>query len=211
MTESVFDISSALFYVAHYTPLKERKQHILGEFRRMGITNYELVETHDREALTQEQWDRFINYQDRGEISLFYKHVEIFRRADPNAYTFVLEDDAVFLPNFNHKLELYMEELPKSWDVIFCAECARIRAEGPITESQIYYPSNRSRGTCMYILNRGVAKRLYDEFYSKDKINDVVDWWFNHIREPLGLKYYFTEPTLVLQASEMCIFPSSLR
>jgi hypothetical protein len=42
-------------------------------------------------------------------------------------------------------------------------------------------------------------------------INKPIDHWFNYIRKKYNLIYYLSEPTLVSQGSEKCLFSSSVR
>jgi len=62
------------FFVTHYTPLIERKAHIIEQFQKYNITNYTFIETYDRENLKQSDLNKFSHIR-LSEISLFLKHI----------------------------------------------------------------------------------------------------------------------------------------
>jgi GR25 family glycosyltransferase involved in LPS biosynthesis len=198
-------------YITHYTPLADRKQDIIKQLTNAGITEYEFIETYDKEALTNKDIEKFANIR-LSEASLFLKHYEIFKKnKDTNDIIVVLEDDAILVENFKEHLANYIELLKtKTWDVAFTGECCNIHAKN-IVQGQIFYDWPGSRGTCMYILNAGVCKKLYDIFNQENKIVLAIDHWFNLIGKKYGLKYFLSEPTLVYQGSELGLYKSAIR
>lgn len=85
-------------YITHYTPLRERKHHIIQSLNAAGITDYEFIETYDRERLTYYDIKNFSDIK-LSEISLFMKHVEVFRKQTDDIIV-VLEDDALLVNGF---------------------------------------------------------------------------------------------------------------
>jgi len=198
-------------FVVHYTPLKERKHHIQKEFENHGISDFTLIESYDREHLTKEQLSRFEKISE-SEISLFYKHIEVFKRQSEKKFEGVIcvyEDDAVLCEHFLEKIKVCMEQLPQDWDLVFGGECADLH-EWYRTDGQLIYPRDSSRGACFYMVNSKCISKILDLFESKSKIECAVDWWFNCAIRELGLKNYWTEPTLVKQASELGWFKKSI-
>ena len=121
----------------------------------------------------------------------------------------MFEDDAILVDNFKEKLTIYLNELKTmEWDIVFSGECCGLHAN--IEPNKILYEST-SRGTCMYILNKGVCKKINDIFNIEQQINKSIDHWFNDIQPKYNLKYYWSEPTLVSQGSETGVFKSVLR
>ena len=198
-------------YITHYTPLTDRKLCITKQLINAGITEYEFIETYDKEVLTRSDIDKFANVK-LSEASLFLKHYEIFKNnKDNDDIIVVLEDDAIFVENFKEHLANYIEILKtKTWDVAFTGECCNIHAKN-IVQDQIFYDSTGSRGTCMYILNAGVCKKLYDIFNQESKIVFAIDHWFNLLNKKYNLKYLYSEPTLVFQGSELGLYKSAIR
>jgi GR25 family glycosyltransferase involved in LPS biosynthesis len=197
------------FFITHYTPLKKRKEHIIDQLKKHNITDFEFIECYDRDSLTEMDIKKFTRIT-LGEISLFLKHVEIFKKTI-NDIIIVFEDDAILIDNFNEKLSLLLGQLQTiEWDIIFSGGCCGIHASN-ITEDKLFYKSLTSRGTCMYILNVSTPNKLLQTFNNLHIIPEAIDHWFNSINKDNSLKYYLSEPTLVQQGSENNIFKSSLR
>ena len=47
------------YFIAHYTPLTDRKIHILSELNKHGIKNYEFITTNDKEDVRRYDKSRF--------------------------------------------------------------------------------------------------------------------------------------------------------
>jgi GR25 family glycosyltransferase involved in LPS biosynthesis len=196
------------FFITHYTPLIERKSNIIQQFKYYNIIDYEFIEAHDKEVLNSINTNKFSNVTN-SEISLFMKHIEIFKK-EINDIIIVLEDDAILCDKFAEKLTLYLNNLPENWDILFTADCCNIHADN-IYENKYFYNSNKSRGTCMYILNKDTSSKLINIFKNEINISLPIDHWFNYIANKYDLKYFYSEPTLVSQGSEIGIFKSAIR
>ena len=188
------------FVITHYTKLTERYVHIVNQMKTAGITDYEIIKTHDRDDLTHNEIIKFSKITN-SEISLFLKHIEIFKTAPEDEIIVVFEDDAILCENFMNKMNLCISQLEQvEWDVLFSGECCNLHYK-PESGKNIK-KSIGSRGTCMYILNTGVGKKLYNIFNSQPVISNQIDWWFNKIMVDNKLQYYWSEPTLVSQGSD---------
>ena len=197
------------YFVVHYTPLVERKENIIKNMRDAGIDEYEFIKTKDREDLTPEELGKFKNIT-ISEVSLFLKQVEIFKMDTGDELVVAFEDDAILCDDFLVKLETCLSQLQnEQWDVLFSGECCNLHTD--VATGKVIKQTNLSRGACMYVLNSGVGKRLYDIFKSQQIIMDPIDWWFNKIQPSNRLNYFWSEPTLVSQGSDTGLFKSSLR
>ncbi len=197
-------------FITHYTPLVERKKLIIQQLESYGFTNYEFIESYDKEVLTHEDLSKFQNIK-TSEISLFLKHVEIFKM-NFDDYVIVLEDDSIFKNDFKNNLEKYLKELDElgdSWDVAFTADCCNLHV--PKTSDKFFYKSNGSRGTCMYIINKNKSSSIYQIYNQDGKIDKPIDHWFNKFFLDNKLKYLWSEPAIVEQGSEIGIFMSAIR
>lgn len=195
-------------YITHYTPLKERKQNIIQALEHARITDYEFIETYDRETLTSTDIAKFTNVT-LAEISLFMKHVEIFRK-ETDDIVVVLEDDAILVDGFKEKLEAYVRELESmEWDVAFTGECCQLHKKRE--PGRVFYESTGSRGGCMYLLNHGVNRKFRIFFETEPRVYYAIDHWFNRMHEKYPLKYFWSEPTLVHQGSEIGMYASTIR
>jgi glycosyl transferase family 25 len=196
------------FFVTHYTPLVERKTNIVNNLRNAGIDEYTFIETKDREALTPEELGKFTKITE-SERSLFLKHVEVFKMCNDDDYVVVFEDDAVFCDNLVRRLNVCLSQLEtERWDALFSGECCGLHCS--IENGKMVKETNGSRGTCMYVLNKGVGKRLYEIFERQELIHKPVDWWFGEIRPDNDFRYFWSEPTLVSQGSDTGLFQTSI-
>jgi GR25 family glycosyltransferase involved in LPS biosynthesis len=198
-----------IFYITHYTPLTDRKQNIINQLIKYNITNYEFIEIYDKEKLNLSDIQKFTDLK-LSEISLFLKHVEIYKKnINNNNIIIVLEDDAIFVDNFLEKLKYYLNNLPKIWDVIFPGECCELNIKEE--SNKIFYKTPISRGTCMYILNINTSNKIINIINNLKIINKPIDHFFDYLHKYYNFEYYWTEPILVLQGSELGIFKSSIR
>jgi GR25 family glycosyltransferase involved in LPS biosynthesis len=191
-------------FITHYTKLVERKQHILTALQNANITEFEFIES---EYLTTNKFSGI----KVSEISLFVKHVDIYKK-NSDDIVIVLEDDAVLVDNFKQKVEYYIDTINNinaDWDILFTGECCNLHAVKH-TE-QIFHKLPYSRGTCMYILNKGVCAKLNSIFENEQLITKPIDHWFNDMILKYNLNSYWSEPTLVFQGSEIGHFKSAIR
>lgn len=194
------------FFIAHYKPLRERHGHIVKQMELAGINDYTFILTKDREELTASEFSKFEEVSP-SETSLFYKHVEIFKHS-ADEIVVVFEDDAILCKNFLESLQKCLNELQtQKWDVLFAGECMNLHCN--VNKPHVVKKMNKSRGTCLYVLNVGVGKRLGEIFENQPKIKSPIDLWFNEINLTHDLTYHWAEPTLVKQGSDG-VFKSSL-
>ena len=109
------------------------------------------------------------------------KHVEIFRKAPLDDIIIAFEDDAILVDNFKNKLEMYLNDLNNyEWDVVFTAECSDHHYPN-IQDNKLFYGylDSGSRGTCMYILNKGACRKYYELYNNENNIDVPIDFWFN--------------------------------
>lgn len=190
------------FFVNHYTPLIKRKSHVIHEFNRHGILEYEFIEEYNKETIhTHPLFDKFSSSRlNDAEKSIFIKNIEIFNK-QINDIVIVLEDDLILTDHFLDKLNNYLNNLPPDWDVLFTCECSNIHAEC-INPHQIFYKSTSSRGAGMYILNKHMSSILSTICNSEIMFNKPIDHWFTWMLKIHNFKYYYSEPTLCCQGSE---------
>ena len=201
-------------FVLHYTPLEDRKAHIKNQFGCHNIKDYTFVEEYDRENLTEEQLIKF-KIITPSEISLFYKHIDVFRRQYAKGFsgiTCVYEDDAVLCDNFLECLDKCIKQLPEDWDMVFGGECADLH-EYYRNSEQLVYENNSSRGGAFYMINNRFLNKVVEYFDKTEEIYCPIDWWFNFVFKSVNhnkYKIFWTEPTLVKQGSELGWFKKSI-
>ena len=197
------------FYITHYTPLKDRRVHINHQLKCAGINDYTFVLTKDREALTQNDLVRFTKITP-GEISLFYKHLEVYNTAPEDEIIVIFEDDSILCNDFLKHLDRCLSELQnEEWDILFAGDCANLHCN--VEPDKMVKHTGGSRATGLCVLNVGVGRKIYDIFMSQSNIHAPIDWWLNELVKPYDLKFFWSEPPLAMQGSGNGLFRSSLR
>ena len=210
-------------FVLHYSKLVQRKQHILEQFERHGITDYEFIEKFDKDEITDDEcpeFDKEYITNKRTELSLHLKHVHVYRLMISENYenALVFEDDVILSNNFMLKLNTYMTQLPRDYDMLFIGDGCKLHIEQSslIPNKYVYekclYETHwggggATRCTDSYVINITCAKKLCEYISNLTvKINSPVDWWLNVAARDNNLNIYWAEPTIVTQGSQNGLF-----
>ena len=194
------------FIIPHYTPLVERKNNIIEQFKKYNINNYEFIEIYDREKLTFYNLEKFQNLR-LSEISLFLKQIEALKVEYD--IIIILEDDSILCENFLEKINNIITNLPENWDLISCGECSNLHME--VKNNELFYECIYARGGSMNLFNKLSAQKFLHIFNIEDIIDQPIDHWFGYIYKKYELKYFWVEPTLITQGSENGFFNTSNR
>jgi len=214
-------------FVLHYSKLTRRKQHILEQFERHGITDYEFIEKFDKDAITDDECPEFSEEyvtQRRAELSLHLKHLYLYRLMLSDNYeeVLVLEDDVILSDSFMKKLAIYMTQLPNDYDMLFIGNGCNLHIpKNKLIPNHYIYEkclhetawggNGAARCTDSYIIHQRCAKKLCDYAAGlTKKINLPVDWWLNEAARDLVLKVYWAEPTIISQGSQNGLFSRSI-
>jgi len=206
-------------FVLHYTKLTSRKQHIIQEFKKHGITDYEFIEKFDKDAITDDECSEFSRdyiTKRRAELSLHLKHLYLYRLMVRENYDEVLvfEDDVILSTGFVEILARYMTQLPKDYDMLFIGDGCNLHIPQSMrTPNQYIYEkclhetawggNGAAKCTDSYIISKKCAKKICDYVAGLTKKIDLpVDWWLNEVARDLTLKVYWAEPTIVTQGSQ---------
>jgi GR25 family glycosyltransferase involved in LPS biosynthesis len=220
-------------FVLHYSKLTRRKQHILEQFEKHGITDYEFIEKFDKDVITDDECPEFSKdyvANRRAELSLHLKHLYLYRLMLSDNYeeVLVLEDDVILSDNFMKKLTEYMTQMPKDYDMLFIGNGCNLHIpRNQLIANQYIYAkclhetawggNGAARCTDSYIIHQRCAKKLCDyvadagaALVETKKINLPVDWWLNEAARDLVLKVYWAEPTIISQGSQNGMFSRSI-
>ena len=114
-------------FILHYTPLIDRKQHMINEITKCSLDS-EFVLKFDKEELTEydkEIFDFNSTWENRtlweSNASLICKHFQAYRRVCEENLDLghILEDDVVLCDDFKEKSSSYINQLPENWDILF--------------------------------------------------------------------------------------------
>jgi GR25 family glycosyltransferase involved in LPS biosynthesis len=102
-------------YVLHSSNLSKRKKHILEQFRKHNIYNFEFIEKFDAREITEEESRPFAKDYKRTVMSLFLKHIYVYQLIAKDseaseATALIFEDDVILGDDFYEILEKYMNE-----------------------------------------------------------------------------------------------------
>lgn len=209
-------------FVLHYTKLGDRKIHILEQFKKQNITDYEFIEKYDKEDLQDCDILLFDKCVKTSMISLMNKHFYAYKLIAKNyENALILEDDVILSDNFTKILDKYISQLPQDYDMLFIGDGCNLHIEKHklISNQNIYekclYPTSwggdgASRCSDSYIISKKCANKLCEYINKlKNKINLPSDWWLNVAARENNLKVYWAEPTIVTQGTQNGLFNSS--
>ena len=209
-------------FVLHYSKLVDRKKHILEQFQKQNITDYELIEKYNIEDLQDCDTLSFDICVKKSMISLMNKHFYVYKLISENyENALIFEDDVVLHDNFTDILNKYMIQLPENYDMLFIGDGCNlhIKKNELISNQNIYekclYPTRwggdgASRCSDSYIISKKCANKLCEYINNlKYKINLPSDWWLNIAARDNNFKVYWSEPTIVTQGTQNGLFKSS--
>jgi glycosyl transferase, family 25 len=213
-------------YVLHYSKLTDRKSHILSQFKKHGIQEFEIIERFDKDEITDEQCTLFDpNYvtNKRAQLSLHLKHLYVYERiiTEDIEEALILEDDVILSDNFIHKLTEYMTQLPNNYDMLFIGDGCQLHipANRIVPNQYIYdkcvdineHSHGATRCTDSYVIHNRCAKKICEYLTKLNyKIDLPVDWWLNIAARDNNLSIYWGEPTIVTQGSHVGLFATSI-
>jgi GR25 family glycosyltransferase involved in LPS biosynthesis len=209
-------------FVLHYSKLVDRKKHILEQFKKQNITDYEFIEKYDKEDLQDCDILLFDTCVKKSMMSLMNKHFYVYKLIAENyENALILEDDVILHHNFTNILNKYIIQLPEDYDMLFIGDGCNLHIENNklISNQNIYekclYPTRwggdgASRCSDSYIISKKCANKLCEYINNLTcKINLPSDWWLNVAARNNNLKVYWSEPTIVTQGTQNGLFKSS--
>ena len=203
-------------YISHYEKLTDRKVY----FDKVISTNTifkgaQVVASNDeidKQVLLNNSYvdDRTVWHGlKNSEICIAEQMFKIYRliTKSNNDLCLILEDDFVLTENFNHYLNEFLNNLPNDFDCIFMSSCCDLKPKHNNVVNKYFYEEETSRCTTAYLIKKETCEKIL----SIANYTAPIDWHLNFIKEKLGLKFYWTDPIIVLQGSEKDIYKSNLR
>jgi GR25 family glycosyltransferase involved in LPS biosynthesis len=210
-------------FVLHYTKLTDRKKHIILQFEKHNIIDYEFIEKYDKDEINDIYNLKFEKIK-LGSASLILKHHYVYKQIvecgnnDNDNDFLILEDDVILTDNFMTILNQYMTQLPKDYDMLFIGDGCNLHIEkdkimpNKFIYEKCLYPTKwggdgATRCTDSYVISKKCALTLCNYINNLNyKINLPIDWWLNVAARDNNLKIYWAEPTIVKQGSECGLF-----
>lgn len=134
----------------------------------------------------------------------------------------IFEDDVILDTDFTSVLDMYLEQLPPTFDMLTISNSHNLHIEDDkiIPGKYIYLKGlevtpwggfGATRGLDSYILSKKGAQKLCDYFDNLTvKITMPVDHWLNYVLRDVNAEVYWAEPTIVVPGSFIGMFPSTL-
>jgi len=214
VTNTVPSIHELKIYVLHYTKLQERKTHILNQFSKFNITNFEFIELYDKDEISIEDRNRFTPNYRLSSMSLTLKHFYVYREiAQKHDHALIFEDDIVLCDDFTEKFNLYKTQIPANYDAVFLGDGCNLHIPAIYIEPTLHiYRMCGSKCTDSYLISKSGAQMLCDyiDKHTDQPIRLPIDHWLNPVFTEGRFKVYWVEPTIVTQGSENHTFTSSI-
>jgi len=208
-------------FIIHYKKLTERKEHILEQFKKHGITDFEFIEI-DRDELDKEEISMFQENYSKSQIAISLSHFYAYKQiSETYDQALIFEDDIVLSNDFVNKLNMYLSQLPVDYDMLFIGDGCNLHIQPYKISPKKYiyekclYPTawggdGAGRCTDSYLMNKKCAKKMCNYINNLSyKINLPVDWWLNVAARENLFKVYWAEPTIVTQGTQNGLFQSS--
>jgi GR25 family glycosyltransferase involved in LPS biosynthesis len=205
-------------FVIHYDKLVERKENMMKQLNDRKL-EAEFVSNKGKDKLLLEEKQNFTKISD-SEISLFLHHIECFKNIieQNHGFALILEDDAILCDNFNLKLQKYIYDLPKDWDILnigdgdgnsYVPKHVYNKYKGLINIFR--KPPNAHKYTEAYLITNEACKKIIEKFNdNKEPINIAIDHYLRDFINCYNLKAFICEPKLVSQGSINNTFCSSI-
>ena len=199
-------------FVIHYKKLENRKRDIIQQLQQLHITNYEFIEHYDRDTLTKEDRQNFEEGYKSCQIAITLSHLYAYKKiSDKYDCALIVEDDAIFHPNFIELFNDYMKQLPSDFDAFFIGHGCNLHIENhELKPNCNVYKKQETRCTDSYVVSKKCATNIINYVNNIPyKINSPVDFWLNTVFKDLDLNVYWAEPHLVVQGTIIGKYPSS--
>ena len=209
-------------FVVHYKKMVDRKLHLLQQFKKYNITDYEFIDI-DRDELTQYDISMFQENYSNSQIAVSLSHLHAYKEIrDKYDCGLIFEDDIILSDNFINIFNKYMSQLPETYDMLFIGNGCNLHIENDKLKSSqfIYKKCNEltrwggggsTRCTDSYLVNKKCALKICDYMNNLPyKINLPIDWFLNTVARSNNFEVYWAEPTIVSQGSQNGLFETSV-
>jgi len=208
-------------FVLHYSKLVDRKTHILEQFKKHNITDYEFIEAFDKDEIMDVYTLKFKKIS-LGSTSLSLKHHLAYKKiAEEHDTALIFEDDVVLTDNFLNIFNTYIAQLPEDYDMLFIGNGCNLHiqkhtlVQGKFVYDKCLEPTSwggngATRCTDSYVVSKKCASALCKYIDTLPyKIELPIDWWLNVACRDNKFKVLWAEPTIVRQGTEIGLFKQS--
>lgn len=217
--------SNSLINICHYTPLEERKKHMIEQCKKYNLdNNIKFITEYDREFLPNNYDNIFdTTILKKCEISLLYKHFKCYENILTQKYSdygIVMEDDVIFKTDFINKVNTILESCPPNFDIIYIGVfqfpiefLQRTGKKSPLEgvknkfgnftfmkEIEVFPWTGNNKGTDFYIISKSccdfILKYIKKIEISTHKIKQPIDHFLGTLLFDKNIYWYDEEITI---------------
>ena len=100
-------------YVINLLRRIDRKLHITEQLQKIDCKSYKIIEAVDGKL---EKTNSRIK---PGAIGLLKTYFKIHKELNKGDYVVIIEDDCVFIDDFNQRLEIFFSNVPEDWNILY--------------------------------------------------------------------------------------------
>ena len=199
-------------YVIHCKRLVARREYLQPILRNLRW-NVRWIDSYDPSEIPRRHLLRFklgAPLLTVGEISVYLKHLEAFRNIarHEEEVGFIIEDDAVFPPEFPATFARYLSALTVPFDFVFFGACDAV-GELASEDGRLFVECARTRSMSGYLITAVAAAKLLAELEDRP-IQAPLELTVNRIFRSGAFNVLWSQPPLLLNGSETKLFEHSL-
>ena len=180
-------INKFKFYIVNLKQSNERRRNIINEVNKQNIINYEIIDAIDGNKLSKEELESFTfgnkkNFNTWGpkltpsQVGCALSHIKIYKEflKSDNEFAFILEDDAIFLREFDSTLKNFIfKNLKYKKQILLLSELKEFLTN-PIDKNENFEIVNVTNAfyTHSYVINREAAKSIINFNYPLKTVAD---------------------------------------
>ncbi len=203
-------------YVIHVRHFTDRAAHVKAQLGSAGIP-FEFIEPYDPDQIDDQTRKHLILPDAKtspNALSAALKHMEALRRivARGQRMALVFEDDVILHKRFTEHLVQFLEEakqLDPPYSILIGSGGNMFVPGKQLQPGRHLYPAQEVRAADAYLIGAEAARRRLD-WVERNKIHLPPDLLFNVTDKAMGIRLYWTEPTIVDQGSMNGLFPSAI-
>lgn len=190
---------------------RTRDEFMKSQFDKAKIKQEDVVwiKSHNKDQLTKDLIKQIYKRKKEnlklGQISCTYKHYLALKNIVENNIDIgvMMEDNIEFnTSNFPERLNKYLEQLPKDWDILFESDTLKYIEKKTRPDLLVYKKKNEVTSQChggtnaanCYIIPLKTAKLFHENFLP---FHNVIDHYMNDLLRKYNLNSYWTVPPVV--------------
>lgn len=203
-------------YISHYTKLTDRKKYMDEQLKKHKTSPVTWLTNFDREVITPSQIKKYIKHSNihPALIANFIAHMNAIKDiADHYEIGMIVEDDSLFVEDFEERLQQCLDNLPYDWDIVFLGDGQDINGHPKftppnITPEKVLYKWNTARTASCYLIRNKCAKKILETAIPMTQ--QGIDHQLEYEIKNNKLESYLLIPALSYEGSQAKKFNSTI-